>query len=286
MSFNRATVKSLYNNITLRSAYWITEPGGLLGNFYGWKALGVYPYDASNAYDESWQMLTPVIGTNNLPTGAYTYGGKPYSGKVNRLYTQGNLLKGGDMIWQNTVADSVIDDNDRIGLGNAQPKFIAGLSNSVTYKGLTLSFNFYVSWGAKLYNKAKADMNRVVTVNVTPSPDYIRGAWFNQGDVTQWYMAQNNGMGNSRELSSLYLEDASFIRLRNLRLSYALPGTWVKKIKLKSINAFAYGNNLLTWTNYSWYDPEIDFNNPLEMGVDTGRYPRNREFGGGININL
>lgn len=113
-------------------------------------------------------MLTPVIGTNNLPTGAYTYGGKPYSGKVNRLYTQGNLLKGGDMIWQNTVADSVIDDNDRIGLGNAQPKFITGLSNSFTYKGFTLSFNFYVSWGAKLYNKAKADMNRVVTVNVTP----------------------------------------------------------------------------------------------------------------------
>lgn len=99
-------------------------------------------------------------------------------------------------------------------------------------------------------------------------------------------MAQNNGLGNSRELSSLYLEDASFIRLRNLRLSYSLPSKWMKKLKMKSINAFAYGNNLLTWTNYSWYDPEIDFNNPLEMGVDNGRYPRSREFGGGININL
>lgn len=286
MSFNRATVKSLYNNITLRSSFWQTEAGGLLGNFYGWKALGVYPYDASNAYDESWQMLTPIIGANNVPTGAYTMGGKPYTGKINKLYTQGNLLKGGDMIWQNTIADSVIDDNDRIELGNAQPKFIAGLSNSVTYKGLTLSFNFYVSWGAKIYNKALADMNKVVTVNVTPHPDYIRGAWFNQGDVTKWYMAQNNGLGNSRELSSLYLEDASFIRLRNLRLSYSLPSKWMKKLKMKSINAFAYGNNLLTWTNYSWYDPEIDFNNPLEMGVDNGRYPRSREFGGGININL
>jgi hypothetical protein len=93
-------------------------------------------------------------------------------------------------------------------------------------------------------------------------------------------------MGNSRNLSSLFLEDASFIRLRNLRLSYNVPTNVVNKMKLKGINLFLYGNNLLTWTNYSWFDPEIDFNDPLEMGLDNGRYPRNREVGGGININL
>jgi hypothetical protein len=270
----------------LRSAFWLTEPGGLLGNFYGWRALGVYPYNESNAYDDNWTRLMPVIGANGLPSGEYTLGGKPYTGKVNRMYTQGNLLRGGDVIWDNIRQDSVIDDNDRMVLGNAQPKFIAGLSNTVNWKGLSLSFNFYVSWGAQLYNKGLADLNNLGTVNITPSPDYIRNAWFKPGDVTKWYIAQNNAMGNSRNLSSLFLEDASFIRLRNIRLSYNVPAKIISRLKTKGINAFVYGNNLLTWTNYTWFDPEIDFNDPLEMGLDNGRYPRNREVGGGININL
>lgn len=286
MSFNEATIRSLYDNIALRSAFWLTEPGGLLGNFYGWRALGVYSYNESNAYDENWERLMPVIGSNGLPTGEYTLGGKTYSGKINRMYTQGNLLRGGDVIWDNIRKDSVIDDNDRMVLGNAQPKFIAGLANTLNWKGLSLSFNFYVSWGAKIYNKGMADLNNLGTVNITPTPEYIREAWFKPGDVTKWYIAQNNAMGNSRNLSSLFLEDASFIRLRNVRLSYNVPTKVVNKMKLKGINLFLYGNNLLTWTNYTWFDPEIDFNDPLEMGLDNGRYPRNREVGGGININL
>ena len=286
MSFNEATIRSLYDNIALRSAFWLTEPGGLLGNFYGWRALGVYSYNESNAYDENWERLMPVIGSNGLPTGEYTMGGKTYSGKINRMYTQGNLLRGGDVIWDNIRKDSVIDDNDRMVLGNAQPKFIAGLSNTFTWKGFSLSFNFYASWGSKIYNKGMADLNNLGTVNITPTPEYIRDSWFKPGDVTKWYIAQNNAMGNSRNLSSLFLEDASFIRLRNLRLSYNVPTNVVNKMKVKGINIFLYGNNLLTWTNYTWFDPEIDFNDPLEMGLDNGRYPRNREVGGGININL
>ena len=74
----------------------------------------------SNAYDANWNRLMPVIGTNGLPTGEYTQGGKPYTGKVNRMYTQGNLLRGGDVIWDNIRQDSVIDDNDRMVLGNSR----------------------------------------------------------------------------------------------------------------------------------------------------------------------
>jgi hypothetical protein len=58
------------------------------------------------------------------------------------------------------------------------------------------------------------------------------------------------------------------------------------KIKMKGASVYLYGNNLLTWTNYFWYDPEISFNNPLQMGQDNGRYPRKREVGAGINLNF
>ena len=284
MSFNNATIKSLYGNVPIIGGNWITQEGQRLGDFFGWQALGVYQYDESNAYTDDWEHLTPVM-TGGTFSG-YTLNGKAYNGRVNKLKTQGNVLKGGDMIWANNNKDSVIDDADRVPLGNAQPKWIAGLSNQFTYKNISLSFNVYVSWGGLLYDRGRQQLNTNATSNVTPDPEYINNSWWHPGDITQWPVAKNNGMGNARELSSQYLEDASFIRLRNVRLSYALPKNITAKAKMKGATVYLYGNNLLTWTNYFWYDPEVAFNNALQMGQDNGRYPRKREFGAGLNLNF
>jgi len=93
-------------------------------------------------------------------------------------------------------------------------------------------------------------------------------------------------LGNGRDGSSLYIEDASFIRFRNARLSYEIPGKLLSKIKLNVVSLFVYGNNLLTWTKYKWYDPEISLESALTPGLDAGRYPRKRELGAGVNINF
>ena len=288
MSVNNNTVKELYEGTELLPGnpnLWKVTEGGRLGNFFGYVALGVYSYDQSNAWTPDYkQQLTPVFA-NNVFTG-YTLDGKPYTGTVKRLTTNGLVSKGGDMIWQNNYLDSVIDDNDRIILGNAQPKWVAGLNNSVTYKQFILSFDFYISWGGSIYNSARANLNRNVTTNVTPEPDYIHGAWWHQGDVTIYPVASNNSLGNARDLSSLYLEDASFIRLRNARISYELPKKIISKVKLQNVSIFVFGNNLLTWTNYTWYDPEISLGSALTPGNDNGRFPRKREYGGGINLNF
>jgi len=288
MSINNNTVKELYGGTDLLPGspnVWKVSVGGRLGDFYGYRALGVYAYDQSNAWTPDYlHQLTPVFN-NNVFSG-YSLDGKPYTGDVKRMYTNGLPSMGGDMIWQNTNVDSVIDDNDRIILGNAQPKWIAGISNLVTYKQFTLSFSFYVSWGGSIYNNARAQLNLNATTNVTPEPDYIHGAWWHQGDVTIYPVAKNNSLGNGRDGSSLYIEDASFIRLRNVRLSYDLPKKIMSKIKIDGLSVFVFGNNLLTWTNYTWYDPEISLGSALSPGLDSGRFPRKREFGGGININF
>ena len=288
MSFNNNTVKELYEGTELLPGnpnLWKVAEGGKLGNFYGYTALGVYAYDQSNAWTPDYkQQLTPVFA-NGVFSG-YTLDGKPYTGVVKQLTTNGLISKGGDMIWANNYLDSVIDDNDRTILGNAQPDWIAGLTNTVTYKQLTLSFSFYASWGGKIYNGARANLNRNVTSNVTPEPAYIHGAWWHQGDVTIYPVSSNNSLGNARDLSSLYLEDASFIRLRNARISYDLPKKIISKVKLQGVSIFVFGNNLLTWTNYTWYDPEISLGSALTPGNDNGRFPRKREFGGGINVNF
>jgi len=287
MSFNNNTVKELYAGTTLLPGnpnVWLVTEGGRLGDFYGYRALGVYAYDESNAYTDNWEPLTAVF--NNGTFSRYEFEGKPYAGTVNKLTTQGNLLKGGDVIWQNTQKDGVIDDADRIILGNAQPDWVAGLTNVASYKSLTLSFSFYMSWGGMIYNRARQQLNLNATTNVTPEPDYIKGAWWKPGDVTIYPIARNLPVGNGREGSSLYMENASFIRLRNVRLAYELPREVVSRIRLRGLSVFVYGNNLLTWTEYTWYDPEISLGSALTPGLDNGRYPRKREFGGGINVNF
>ncbi|MFL5773020.1 MAG: SusC/RagA family TonB-linked outer membrane protein [Flavisolibacter sp.] len=289
MSINNNTVKELYGGTDILSGspnIWKVSVGGRLGDFYGYKALGVYAYDQSNAWTPDYkQQLTPVFDNSGVFTG-YTLDGKPYTGVVKQLYTNGLISKGGDMIWQNMNGDSVIDDNDRMILGNAQPKWVAGLTNLVTYKRFTLSFAFYMSWGGNIYNNARAQLNLNATTNVTPEPDYIRGAWWHPGDVTIYPIAKNNAVSNGRDGSSLYIEDASFIRLRNAKLSYDLSKGIASRVKLNGVSVFIFGNNLVTWTNYKWYDPEISLGSALTPGLDNGRFPRKREFGGGVNINF
>jgi TonB-dependent starch-binding outer membrane protein SusC len=290
MSFNNATILKLYNGTPLLSGggRWKYEEGGRLGEFFGWKALGVYQYDASNAYSDSYQRLTPVgVSADGKTASSYLLNGAPYTGPVNQLKTNGAVLKGGDIIWENPNNDGVIDDADKMVLGNAQPKFIAGLSNSFNYKNIGLSFNIYTSWGAKIYNDARRNLNTYNTTNVTPEPYVIENSWLNQGDITDVPRAgRNNPAVNVRDVSSAYIEDASFIRLRNLKLSYTFPTSLASRLRLQTVGMYVYGANLLTWTNYKWYDPEIAFNNNLEMGRDTGRYPREREFGLGLNVNF
>ncbi|MFI5130314.1 MAG: SusC/RagA family TonB-linked outer membrane protein [Chitinophagales bacterium] len=286
MSFNRNTVKELYQGTDLLpGAVWKVSEGGRLGDFYGYTALGVYAYDESNAWTPDYlHQLTPEF-VNNVFSG-YTLDGKPYTGTVKRLSTNGLVSKGGDMIWGNPNQDSVIDDNDRTILGNAFPGWTGGLTNTITYKGFTLSFTYYVSWGAEIYNNARVQLNLNATTNVTPEPVYIHGAWWKPGDVTIWPVARNNAVSNGRAGSSLYIEDASFIRLRNIRLAYEVPKKIISKVKLQAVSVFLFGNNLITWTNYKWYDPEISLGGALTPGQDSGRFPRKREFGGGLNVNF
>lgn len=283
---NRGTVRELAEGTEMIvGGIWLVEEGQPLGNFYGWKQLGVYAYDESNAWTDEGRQLTPHFdGSGGFSH--YTLNGEIYSGVINQLETTGSISKGGDAIWLDATGDGIIDDTDRVILGNAQPKWGAGWVNSLSYKDLTVSFNFYFSYGGQIYNQSRWINGRFTTSGATPDPYMIHNAWSSPGDVTDVPLPLNNGMENMRELNSFFVEDASFIRLRNARVTYKLPSVWVSPLGISSLNVYAYGTNLLTWSNYSMYDPEISFGNPLQMGRDTGRYPRKREFGLGVNMNF
>lgn len=288
MAFNRSrALNFLDGRPYVHDNRWLIEEGKELGVFYGYKSLGVYPYDESNAWTPEGKRLEPVFSEGAF-TGDYLLDGALYSGDVRqKTLPNGEAAEGGDMIWFDANNDFVIDDLDRVVLGNAQPDFTAGLFNQIEYKGFSLAFNFYVQWGNEIYDYVRYDEGDFNGTNQTPDRIIIQAAWEKPGDVT-WVpkVPQARQRGNMREISSIYIENGSFIRLRNARLSYRLNDAIANRLKMDGLSVYVYGNNLLTWTNYFWFDPEIPLGYPLEMGIDEGRSPRSRQVGIGVNLNF
>lgn len=303
-SVNWATVK---NTITsLPTDYiddiWSVEQGKEAGNFFGYKYLGIYQYDQSNAYSEDYSVrLIPqfqkdaqgniVIEKNMEPLllGYTTPDGKPYTGVVQQLTTNGVVSKGGDVIWQNLpdakgVYNGDIGNEDRQFLGHGQPRWSMGWSNYFTYKQFSLSLNFYGNFGGSIYNQNRRNLASFSNSNTTPDSYFIQNMWKYPGQITDTYRGGDKKADNMRRGGSQYLEDGSFVRLQSVRFGYKLPEKLSNKVAMKVLNVYIYGTNLLTWTDYTGFDPEVAQNSVLKPGDDTGRYPRRRELGMGINI--
>ncbi|HMK26408.1 MAG TPA: SusC/RagA family TonB-linked outer membrane protein [Chitinophagaceae bacterium] len=306
IAFENGIIKELANHqpfITGNAGKpnWLIEEGGKIGNFYGWQKLGIYQYDASNAYTKDGQQLTPVgvvvkkfVGTNPSPrkdtvtfTG-YTLNGKAYTDSVYSKYTNGLKLLGGDTEWDDINNDGIIDDLDRKILGNTQPDFYLGIVNTFIYKQFTLNVIVNATIGGKVYNSFKEGLTNNSSANGPALPESIYGAWKAQGDIATWpYFPDVRGdTRNSRRLggNSYFIEDASFIRLSSAKLTYRLKARWAKKAFMNTASLYIYGINLLTWTDYTGYDPEFSSSNALQPGDDGGKYPKRREFGMGVNI--
>ncbi|MGF7039354.1 TonB-linked SusC/RagA family outer membrane protein [Mucilaginibacter lappiensis] len=292
LSVERNKIKSLYNHqpflATSGGATYLVQEGGKIGDFYGYKGLGVYQYDASNAYDGNWNRLTPVgVSADGKTASGYVLNGSTYTGTVHHMYAGGALLLGGDMIFDNVKKDSVIDANDRQILGNAQPSFYGAIINTFTYKQFSLSFTLNTLWGGEAYDSPRQTLNNLATSGIVADNNTTYNSWKKQGDITNIpYMGRKNSTANFPGTQTRFLENTSFIRLSYAKFTYNLPPNIASRIKLKNIGAYVYGANLLTWTNYSWYDPEFSSSSALTPGNDNGRYPRRRECGFGINVNF
>ncbi|WP_418992074.1 SusC/RagA family TonB-linked outer membrane protein [Alistipes sp.] len=270
----------------LEGDLWWMQEGGSIGDFYGYRQIDIFRYDESNAFTPGdWRQLTPVFEGGAFR--GYQLDGAPYQGDVmQKKLPNGKPFRGGDVNWDEApgARDGVIDENDRMVLGNALPTYTGGLSTTLTYKNLSLFVSFYYSFGAKIYNDAEHQRNMFKYSSTTPSPHVINNIWVNQGDRALYPRPYNDEYNNARYANSFYLEKGDFIRLQNVRLSYDLPERWLEKLRLKGLQVYVYANNPLTWTAYSGYDPEFSSQNPLRIGKDSYRYPHKREFGLGANL--
>lgn len=201
----------------------------------------------------------------------------------------------GNMLWIDENGDGIIDSGDRRTVGNAQPDFFGGWNNSFTYKGFDLSALLQFTYGNKIFNHSRASYenlgwSRIGIPHIFPLPDgnnhkLADNRWMQPGDQTDIPRA---GLTNKnwREYSSRWLEDGSYLRLKTLTLGYNFSPDLANRFGMSRLRLYFQGQNLLTFTNYTGLDPEVNQNarNPLVAGSDFGTHPQVRTISFGINL--
>jgi hypothetical protein len=233
----------------------VTQQGQPIGMFYGFKVLG--------------RLTADQVG------------------KVAQSAASTNPLKAGDLYFQDTDGNGVVNDNDKTVIGTPYPKFTYGFALNTSYSNLDLRASFNGSKGNQ----------------VLDGQDYylynMEGSGNQYADVANRYRnEQNPGSGlvyrasragtqsNSTRLSSFYIQDGTYFRCTNITLGYSVPKTLAAKIRVSNVRVYGSVDNAFTITDYKGYNPEVDYGagSNLAPGVDYGNYPLARVYNLGVKL--
>ncbi|MFS2188140.1 SusC/RagA family TonB-linked outer membrane protein [Mucilaginibacter sp. Mucisp84] len=171
-------------------------------------------------------------------------------------------------------------------VGNPNPQYIAGLNNSISYMGIDFSFLLQSVNGNQIYNGAGQYMSVGFNNGFDNQTRDQLQAWTKPGQITNVPEARLFG-GNGVNPSSRFLDDGSYVRLKNVVLGYNFPKAWISKIKLSSLRVYAQATNLATWTKYKGWDPELNsdaFSGNITQGYDFYAAPQAKTITFGINV--
>jgi TonB-linked SusC/RagA family outer membrane protein len=185
----------------------------------------------------------------------------------------------GDLIFQDTNGDGVVNNNDRVILGSPIPDLIFGFNLGFDYKGFDFGADFNGTVGNEVYNSKK--QVRFNTYNFEAS---FLNRWTGEGTSNVEPRVTNGG--HNYEVSDRFIEDGSFLRLRNVQIGYSFPKPALERVKLQNFRVYLSGTNLFTLTKYTGYTPEIGGGNVLGTGYDAGLYPISRTFNVGVSANF
>ena len=200
-------------------------------------------------------------------------------------YNEG--VRAGDVKWHDVDNNGIINDNDRVIMGSSNPKFSGGWSNTFSYKNLQLDIFANFMYGNDVYAEWKQTSLARVGYLAGTLTEYAENRWTGPGTTTQYARSINGAArsGYNTKNSDRFLEDGSFLRIRTVTLSYNLPSKFISKLKLSGVRAFCQADNLLLFTPYSGYDPEVSSNlNPLYFGVDNFSMPAPRTISFGLKL--
>ena len=306
ISHNKNTLVSLNDGSGNKSligwGQWsdvVTESkvGESLYSFYGYKTDGIY---------------TSLEDIENSP--------KPQAAPSDGVYKRTSTVWVGDIKYKDLNGDNVINTEDRTNIGSPMPKFTFGFTNTFRYKNFDLTLFLNGSVGNKILNynaitlthmysswtnQTKNISDRAILVPIDPNKDYSQGTILRpDGSVIEnWYdditnvKVKNPDAGLPRpslygdpndndRISDRYIEDGSYLRVRNISLGYTFPKQMLSKAKIESLLLYTNIQNLWTITGYSGYDPEVGVSTTSAnvYGLDNGRYPSPTTYSVGVNL--
>lgn len=182
----------------------------------------------------------------------------------------------------NDDSDNVIDDKDKVVIGNSNPDLYGALNAGLTYKNFNLQLVFNYSYGNDVYNYLRSQLES--GSNFNNQTVAVTNRWFTEGQKTSVPKASYNDPKGNNRFSDRWIEDGSYLRLKTLQVSYELP---LKVSFIQGVTVWASANNLWTLTKYLGVDPEYAANNQiLYQGIDTGLLPQSKSYFAGIKIYL
>jgi TonB-linked SusC/RagA family outer membrane protein len=278
ISFNRNKILQLANNQELityalgnriagATAGSVSKINNPIGTFYGYIWDGVYGYDDFEKLANGTYLLKSNITTSGF----------------SRTATQP-----GDIKFKDLNGDLIVNALDNTIIGDPNPKHFGGLSNNFQYKNFELNVFFQWSYGNQIANVNRIifegggefpfNLNQFATVANRWTPE-------NTSSTMPRFRAGSNGTTNV--YSSRTIEDGSYLRLKTVNIAYNLPSSLLGKAKMRGGQIYVSAQNLLTWTNYTGYDPEVSVvSSALSPGIDFSSYPRNKIITAGLNLNF
>lgn len=193
---------------------------------------------------------------------------------------RGVNYRAGDMRYRDFNGDKTIDRNDKVVIGDPNPDFYGGIFTSFRYKAFTLSAQFTYSYGNDIYNAVRRVGESMSTI--TGQMKSVKNSWYYEGHQTDMPRAEFSDPMNNSGFSSRWIEDGSYLKLKNLTLNYEHPAKlWI----FTKFQAYVTAENLFTCTKYLGYDPEFAYSyDPSYLGVDYGKVPGARTFKLGIRL--
>ncbi|WP_224750962.1 SusC/RagA family TonB-linked outer membrane protein [Mucilaginibacter pankratovii] len=273
---SQANLSSTFGNDVIQT----TRVGQAIGEFYGYIFDGVYSTPSD--------FVTHARPVNST--------GVPYP-----ISSSGGGIWYGDRMFKDLNGDGIIDSRDETFLGSPLPKFQYGINNTFNYKNFDLNIFFAGSYGNKVFNQVGVSQTdsqnntsyytdilgyaRLALVDPNGSASDINNVYVTNPNTTVVGLRNDNTNGNNRP-NNLFIQDASFLRCKNITLGYRVPEKILSKISVSSFRVFATVSNAFVITNYKGTDPEIGSWNPLQSGWDGGYYAQPRVFTFGANITL
>jgi len=257
----------------------VDEP---IGQFYGYEVIGRFEKATDFYYKDEEGNICEVA----LPKG--------------ETIDEGSVWIG-DYIFKDKNEDGIIDEKDRSYIGNPEPKFTYGISNTFTYKGFDLTIGLSGSYGNKVVNyqrrwlddpsqntnvlETALDYAHLGLIDKDGPDDDFRNIEIKSGDPYMPRLSSTASESNFR-YSDRFVEDGSYLRIQNISFGYNLPRKWIQRFSLQSVKIYTNLQNVYTFTEYSGYDPEVGAmnQNVLLTGIDNARYPSPRIYTFGLNV--